>query len=152
MELKKFLVKAKNSTYATTGESEEIILEDGSKELTYKEKGFYYRDRYLGHNPFVGEEIVWKDKNIIWAMNYYGKVINKELSTKEIYSFLKDALKKVTKDLPFRGPKKFEKNFFRYINHLEGDISNFFGKEEIYYKDKLIYFLHYHGGFINSQR
>ncbi|MEA3378704.1 MAG: DUF5680 domain-containing protein [Nanoarchaeota archaeon] len=151
MELKKFLVKAKISTYATGGESKEVILEDGSEELTYKEKKFKYRDRYFGHNPFIGEEIVWKNKKILWAMNYYGNIIDKKIPSKEVYNFLKDVLKKVTEDLPFRGPKIFKKENFKYINEVDGDISNFSGKEIIYYNNKMIYFLHYHGGFIRNK-
>jgi len=65
MELSKFLVKAKISTYASEGEANEIVLEDGAKELTFEDGEFKYRDRYYGFNPFVGEEIVWKNGKII---------------------------------------------------------------------------------------
>lgn len=149
MKLNHFLVKAKIATYATGGESEERILEEGSKELTYQEEEFRYRDRYFGHNPFIGEEVVWKNKKIKWSMNYYGQIVSDIVSTKEIYTFLKEALKKVTCNLPFRGPKKFHKDDFEYINEVKGDISNFTGKETIYFRGKKIYVLHFHGGYVN---
>lgn len=148
MELNNFLVNAKISTYATSGESKKVILNDGSKEFTCEEENFRYRDRYFGHNPFVGQEIVWKDNKLCWTMNYYGKVDSDNVSAKVVYSFLKDALKKVTKDLPFRGPKSFQKGEFEYKNNITGDISDFRGEETIYYKNKKLYSLYYHGGYL----
>ena len=47
---------------------------------------------------------------------------------------------------PFRGPDNFEQNDFKYANTAGGDINNFKGEEKIFYKDKLIYELFYHGG------
>ena len=88
MELSKFLVKAKIATYASEGEGGEKDLEDGSKELTYEEEEFRYRDRYFGFNPFSGEEVVWKNNEFIWVMNYYGKVVSDKIPAKQIYEFL----------------------------------------------------------------
>lgn len=151
MNLNKFLVKAKRSTYANGGESEKKILKDKSRELFFEEDDFRYRDRYFGHDPFMGEEIVWEKNKIVWGMNYYGKIILNNISSKKIYEFLKDALKRVTTNMPFRGPKKFQKEEFTYINEVIGDFSNFSGEEIIYYKKKKIYFLQYHGGLITSK-
>ena len=151
MELNTFLVKAKASTYATGRESEEKVLAGGCKEFTYVDKNFKYRDKYFGYNPFVGEELVWKDNKLYWTMNYYGKIISDEISISKVYEFLKKSLKKVTESLPFRGPKGFQEDEFEYVNKIEGDISNFIGNESIYYKKKKIYFLQYHGGFISSK-
>ncbi len=84
-------------------------------------------------------------------MNYYGVVIDEIVSLKDIYVFLRDALKRVTVDYPFRGPGLFEKGFFKYVNHIKGNISSFVGKEEIFFKDKLVYVLYYHGGFVRTK-
>lgn len=70
-QLSKFLVKAKISTYASGGEEEEKVYSDGSKVFEFEEKEFKYRDRYFGYNPFIGEEIVWQNKKVVWGMNYY---------------------------------------------------------------------------------
>lgn len=113
-QLVKFLVKAKISTYASSGEGGEKALPDGSKEFEFREKEFKYRDRYFGFNPFVGEEIVWEKGKTIWGMDYYGKIISQELPAKEIYQFLKEALRKIPKEKPFREPTKFEKDKLRY--------------------------------------
>lgn len=78
-QLSKFLVKAKISTYASSGEGGEKILEDKSKEFEFKEGILRYRDRYFGYNPFCGQEIVFQKDIPIWGMNYYGKVISKRV-------------------------------------------------------------------------
>ena len=148
MKLNKFLVKAKINTYASNGEINERNLEDGTKELTYKEDEFEYRDRYYGFNPFIGEEIIWQNGKIVWAMNYYGKIISLVVPAKTIYQFLKIALKQVKEDKPFRGPKNFKNGDFKYTNKAIGKINNFSGKEKIFFKGKEIYTLIYHGGTI----
>jgi hypothetical protein len=145
-DLINFLIKAKVNTYASQGEGGESILEDGCKELKFNQDNFRYRDRYFGSNPFIGEEIIWKNNKIIWGMNYYGAIISDKVSTKIVYGFLKKALKRASADMPFRGPEKFQQNGFRYINKVSGNMSFFYGEEKIYLKEKLIYKLKYHGG------
>lgn len=151
-----FLVKAKKNTYATNGESKEKILGDGSKELTYEEGQYKYRDRYFGHNPFAGEEVVWKSGEFIWVMNYYGKVdfkaiLSLRITEKEVYIFLKNAMKQVTEERPFRGPKDFQDENFHYTDKSEGNVDNFIGTERIFYKGKEIYRLYYHGGLVKKK-
>ena len=68
MKLEEFLVRAKQNTYASAGE-EEDILTDGSKELLYEEGDFKYRDRYFGSKTFAGEEIIWKNDNRVIDMD-----------------------------------------------------------------------------------
>jgi len=113
-QLSKFLVKAKINTYASSGEGGEKILPDGGKEFKFKERKFKYRDRYFGFNPFIGEEIVWQNEKIVWGMNYYGEIITKIFSAKDIYYFLQEALKRASEDKPFRGPDNFKKADFEY--------------------------------------
>ena len=143
-----FIRNAKQNTYSSDGESEEIILDDCSKELNYKEGNLNYRDRYFGFNPFSGEEIVWKNDKAIWSMNYYGLITASIIPVKEVYGFLKKTLQKVNKDNPFRGPEYFKEGDIEYSNKTEGNIKKFIGVETISYKGKKIYHLHYHGGTI----
>lgn len=145
---KKFLIKSKINTYALSGEGGEKILSDGSKEFEFKEKSFKYRDRYIGYNSFLGEELVWQNKKAVWGMNYYGTVISEVISTKEIYEFLKEVLKNIPKSRPFRGPNKFKKDNFEYINKSKGTVKKFEGQEIIFYRKKRAYELTYHGGLI----
>ena len=151
MELSKFLVKAKIATYASEGEANERVLEDGAKELTFEDGKFKYRDRYYGFNPFVGEEIVWKNGKIVWSMNYYGKIVSDVVSAKEIYEFLKIAMRQVKEDRPFRGPNNFKSGDFEYIDESTGDINDFSGTEKILFKGQEIYRLIYHGGIVKNK-
>ncbi|MCK5466518.1 XRE family transcriptional regulator [Candidatus Parcubacteria bacterium] len=147
-QLNKFLVKAKINTYASGGEKQEEKLSDGSKELEFEEKEFKYRDRYFGYNSFIGEEIVWQNEKTVWGMNYCGEIVSEIISAKQIYQFLKEALKKVTEDKPFRGPDNFKENDFEYVNKIRGMVKKFEGRETIFYKGKSVYELSYYGGMI----
>lgn len=151
-ELSEFLVKAKANTYASK-ESKRKILEDGTKEFTFKNGLYKYRDRYLGFDPFIGEEIVWYDKEAIWGMNYYGRIVSpNNISSEEIYGFLRKALMRVKKFAPFRGLPLFVENNFKYANKWEGDITKFKGEENIFsdLKNK-VYTLGYQGGLIETK-
>jgi len=151
MELSKFLVKAKRSTYASVGEAEEKVLEDSAKELTFEEGIFKYRDRYYGFNPFIGEEVVFKNGKIVWSMNYYGKIVSDVVPAKQIYDFLKMAMRQVKEDRPFRGPNNFKNGDFEYIDQSTGDINDFSGTEKILFKGQEVYRLIYHGGVVEDK-
>jgi len=148
MELNDFLIKAKINTYASRGELAESILEDESKELVYKEGEWKYRDRYFGSNKFTGEEIIWQNGRVIWGMNYYGKCLTNIVSSKEVYQFLKKALRQVQKDRPFRGPIELIEDDWKYFDKSIGDIDDFDGYEKIFFQEKLVYELKYHGGIV----
>jgi len=150
-QLSKFLVKAKINTYASSGEGEGKMLPDGSKEFKFEEREFKYRDRYFGFNPFIGEEIVWQNGKVVWGMNYYGEIVSEIISAKSIYQFLREALKRIPDDKPFRGPDNFKKGNFEYINKVEGIVEKFKGEETVFYKEQLVYRLSYHGGFATTK-
>lgn len=145
-EFEEFLIKAKKATYANVN-AKNKKLRDKSKELIFSKAIFTYRDRYFGGNPFAGEEVIFNKKNPFWVMNYYGKACSK-ISTKRVYGFLKKALSNIDKKIPFRGPKKFNLDKWKYVNKVKGDINLFHGKELIYFKNKLVYICYYHGGYL----
>lgn len=148
MKLIKFIIQAKINTYATVGEMGENTLDDGTKELIFSKDEFKYRDRYFGSNPFIGEEIVWRENKAIWGMNYYGSVLSHTVPAKDVYQFLKKAMQKVSEERPFRGPDNFKDGSFEYSDKSEGNVNFFRGVEVIKYKEKEIYKLYYHGGVI----
>ena len=141
-DLKRFLLKAKINSYASGREAK--ILEDFSKEFVYEENNFIYIDRYFGFNPFIGGEVVWYQGKPVWAMNYYGRVISRTISERDIYEFLRKALRRIDQDKPFRGTN-FTESDFTYLNKCYGDIKLFHGVEKILYKGEEIYCLWYHG-------
>ena len=141
-----FLLKAKQKTYATGGEGNERDLNDGTREMSYREGTLFYRDRYFGLNPFIGEEVVWEDDKVIWAMNYYGMVTDESIATGEVYRFLQRAMQGVGAERPFRGPNEYEEGDFQYRDASEGTVDQFTGEETIFFQKKQVYLLIYHGG------
>jgi hypothetical protein len=148
MKLSQFLVKAKIHTYASGMEERE--LKNGSKELSYGEDEFAYRDRYFGFNPFAGQEVVWYKEKVVWVMNYRGRVLSERIPPKKVYQFLRKALRQVKENKPFRGPDHFAENDWTYVNQVEGSVKNFKGIEKIFFRGKPVYELGYHGGVIKS--
>ncbi len=151
MELSNFLVKAKTKTYASNGERGEKILQDGCKELEYSEGNFHYCDRYYGINPFIGEEVVFDNGEFIWGMNYYGGVLEYQISAIEVYTFLQKAMRLVREDRPYRGPSNYTEGNFEYVDKSEGNVESFSGIETISFKGEEVYKLHYHGGKISKK-
>ena len=147
-ELNKFIFNANINGYAFSGENREKILPNSGKEIEYKDGDFYMKDIYFGSKSFIGEEIIFYKKIPIWGMNYYGTIIAEPIPMEEIYGFLKNALCKTKKSVPFRGPDYFIKNNFNYFNKVIGRINKFSGQEKILYKNELVYILNYSGGFI----
>ena len=146
MELAQFLVKAKLAGYASQGEANERKLDDGSKELTVAGDGFFYRDRYFGFDPFVGEEIVFQASRAVWAMNYYGEMVKDTAPAQQVYGFLRQAMRQVTADRPFRGPSRFQQGDIEYRDESQGNLDRFRGVEVILYQGQEVYRLVYHGG------
>ena len=72
----------------------------------------------------------------------------KNLSLKRKSSDSPRGVKKIPKDKPFRGPRRFKKDNFQYLNKIKGTVEKFKGEEKIFYKGKLVYGLVYHGGII----
>ena len=112
MELAEFLIKAKKNTYASSGEGGERKLENGGRELIYKEGGYKYVDTYFGFDPFIGQEVVSKDGKVIWVMDYWGLIRDNAVDPKEVYKFLKKALMQPDLIGPLRGPDYFEEGDF----------------------------------------
>ena len=145
MKLNKFLLKAKKDSYASGKKPNK--LDDRCEEFFYTEKNLLYRDRYFRSNPFIGEEIVFNNGEAIWGMNYYGSAYD-NVKTDDVYKFLQKALKNIEEEHPFRGPLNFREGDFKYVNKVNGSIKKFSGLELIFYKEREVYKLYYHGGLI----
>ena len=148
MVINEFLVRAKVNTYAAPGERTEKVLADGGKSFSFRVRNWKYQDKYYGFNPFIGQEIVWKDGRAVWTMNYSGKVVSKKVVDKDVYSFLRQALKLVKKFNPFRGPAEFSEGEWKYISESIGAVKSFAGLEEIFFKNTKVYELYFNGGLV----
>lgn len=110
MTLLDFIIHVKINGYATGGEGGERIFEDGSRGFESEGQGYRYTDRYYGFNPFTGTEHIYTSGGpLLWVLNYYGQVLPLCSEPLKVYSFLKEAMRLVSPDYPFRGPAIFVK-------------------------------------------
>ena len=151
--LKTFLIDAKKQTYANGDAGLTKLTRQCSKDYQFEKeidgKLFSYHDTYFGTGKFAGEEVVYVDGICVWTMVYYGASKDESLSG-QIYNLcLRPALMNVGKDkdvLSLRGPKSFKNGDFTYTFSSKGDLLNFEGKEEIFFKNKKVYQLICCGG------
>ena len=141
--LVKFLVKAKQLTYAGKG-AETNPSREKSHDLIYKDGDYMYYDTYLGTGKFAGEEGLWIQGNPYWSMNYIGRVTGENFSG----DFLKEALLLVPEDKPFRGPDNYSNGAYTYNCEIDGNFEWFQGRETISYKGSEIYECVFHGGLV----
>lgn len=147
--LTKFLNESNKSTYANESAPKVEASRLRSEDYHFEKDGLIYHDTYFGGRDFIGGEIVYKENTPVWGMNYYGYVLNPTISEKDVYDFLRKALMKEYSDIiPVRGPQNFVDGVWVYTNSPAGNLARFTGKEEITYKDEIIYRADYHGGFI----
>jgi len=147
MTLIDFILKAKLSGYASGTEGQKKKFNDGSVGFEVISNDYRYLDRYNGFNPFAGSEQIFDSKNIfLWVMNYFGEILSSNTEPKKIYSFLKEAMCKISPEYPFRGPAELENQNLRYENQQNGSLDRFHGIESIYENNKKVYVLYYHGG------
>ncbi|MDV3426090.1 MAG: DUF5680 domain-containing protein [Bacillota bacterium] len=136
-----FLLRAKKATYAGKG-PESKPYRPNSHDLEYTEGNLKYIDTYLGSSSFIGEEALWEEDIPMWGMNYSGRVLNEGFEG----HFLKEALREVPFDKPFRGPKEFRRGDFLYLCDVKGDFEWFSGNEEILLNGTKVYECMFHGG------
>lgn len=148
--LRKFLIEAKKQTYANENIEKVTSSRLNSNDYEYKNDNMIYHDTYFGGTSFIGEEVVYIDSKIYWAMNYYGVTINQNLEEEAMDKALRPALMMVGSDdvIPVRGPKEFINGEYRYVFKVDGDLSYFNGIETVYKDNEKIYELRCSGGLI----
>ena len=149
--IKEFLIESKKQTYANEKVEKVSSSRYGSKDYEYKKDNMIYPDTYFGGTNFIGEEVVYIDNKIYWAMNYYGITLDETLGEEAMDSALRPALMNVGEDnniIPVRGPKEFINGEYKYTFEVKGDLDYFSGTETIYKNDKKIYELKCNGGLI----
>lgn len=148
-ELAGFLNEANKSTYANKDAPKASSARLKSDDYHFEKDNLIYHDTYFGARDFIGEEVVYKDGKPVWAMNYYGFILKPEVSTEEVYDFLRLALmQEYNYILPVRGPKEYQDGENIYRNSADGSLDRFSGAEEIMLKGEKVYTCWYHGGSI----
>jgi hypothetical protein len=149
-KLEAFIIKAKAATYASSGNRAEPSR-PGSIDLYYEERELTYRDSYFGAADFIGEEVVWFRGEPIWAMNYYGYILEpKELSAEESGKVIKESLSALYREGRFLSGFKHQTAHGLYVDTNVGDVSNFHGMEWTERGGERLYELRYHGGLIRA--
>ncbi len=141
-----FLLEAKRATYASAG-NEAVVAPNlpGAHQLEYRAGAFLYRDIYYGGEQFIGQETVYHADHPTWSMCYAGWSIDPGVP---VGDFLKEALRHVEPEAPYRGPARYQSGEYTYLNEWHGAVDRFWGYEMIAYRGSMIYELRYQGGTI----
>ena len=147
--LEQFIVDAKAACYVGGKAAEPQGSRLAAHDLRYECGPFRYLDSYFGGTDFIGQEVVWKDGSAVWALNYYGRIIDPDrLDAEKAGSIIKQALIALYQQNRFLGGFSFQHSLGEYIDESIGDVASFQGVERILVNDRLAYRLDYHGGLI----
>lgn len=143
-----FIVKAKTATYVGDGKPA-ASCRPNSHDLAFSDGEFSYLDSYFGGWDFIGEEVVYYKGEAVWAMNYYGRVIQPEkITAAEAGQTIKASLSQMYMEGRFLGGFDYTHGDFHYTDTSEGEFTSFTGKEWITLDGEVVYELVYHGGLI----
>jgi hypothetical protein len=143
-----FIVRAKAATYVGDGQHVPSCR-PGSHDLKFTDGNFAYHDSYFGGRDFIGEEAVYHEEKPVWAMNYYGRILNADLITPaQAGQVIKASLSRMYAEGRFLGGFEYQHEGFTYTDTSEGDLTSFRGREFINRSGETVYELLYHGGLI----
>ena len=149
-ELTAFIVRAKAATYVGSG-APSPACRNGSHDLHFRDGGFAYLDSYFGGSDFIGEEVVYFEERPVWAMNYYGWIIEPTLiNAAETGHIIKVSLSALYRQGRFLGGFDYTLEGNTYIDTNAGDTASFAGQEWITRQNIKVYELVYHGGLIKD--
>lgn len=150
MELENFIIAAKAACYVGDGSVAKSCRTD-SHDLAYSDGESNYLDSYFGGTDFIGQEVVWHQNKAIWAMNYYGYIIEPLLiSAAQTGNIIKQSLALLYAKKRFLGGFEHIVDDFAYRDANKGDFTRFHGVEIILFEGKEVYRLDYHGGIIQA--
>lgn len=146
--LEAFVVAAKRATYVGNGERAEASRR-GAHDLTFEQGGFAYRDSYFGGTDFQGQEVVWHDGQPVWAMSYYGYIVDPQrIDAARAGATIKAALSALYEQGRFLGGFAYTGPHGIYRDTSTGDVAHFHGRESITVGDVEAYALDYFGGLV----
>ena len=144
-ELIEFLSDARRQTAAQEHPEE---LPDATRQFSWHQPQWTYVDRYTGTNPYGGQTLVWSQGQVVWMMNYYAEFVSDSVAAREIHAFQRKMLSQPDSDNPIRGPSEFTDNQFCYRNSVTGELTEFYGDEQIMCNDIEVHRMRFHGGLI----
>jgi hypothetical protein len=148
--LSAFIVKAKAATYVGGG-ARSPSCRPGSHDLEFHEGAFSYLDSYFGGTDFLGQEVVYYDDEPVWAMNYYGRILEPAMITAaEAGRIIQESLSKMYEEGRFLGGFEHDTGNGVYVDTSEGNVASFTGREWITREGIKVYELIYHGGLVKA--
>jgi hypothetical protein len=145
-----FIVKAKAATYVGGG-ARSPSCRPGSHDLEFHEGAFSYLDSYFGGTDFIGQEVVYYEDEPVWAMNYYGRILEPAMITaEEAGRIIQESLSKMYEEGRFLGGFEHDTGNGVYVDTSEGDVASFTGREWITRGGVKVYELIYHGGLVKA--
>jgi Domain of unknown function (DUF5680) len=149
-KLHTFIVTAKTRTYAGSGTAS-LSYRPRSHDLQFHEGDFSYLDSYFGGTDFIGQEVVYVQGQAVWAMNYYGRILEPDLiNSSEAGKIIKESLTELYKLERFLGGFEHSTSLGTYTDTNEGTVASFAGREWITRATTKVYELFYHGGLIKD--
>lgn len=147
-ELTAAIVQAKTATYVGGG-AKVMPSRPGSQELSWASGDWRYLDTYFGGSDFLGQEVLWRGGEPVWAMNYYGYIKRPELiDAMRAGETIKAALTAMYGQGRFLGGFDWTGPHGRYVDKSDGGVGQFRGRETILVDGVEAYALDYFGGLI----
>ncbi|MBB3564233.1 hypothetical protein FHX06_005588 [Rhizobium sp. BK512] len=148
LELNSFIVEAKSQTYVA-GAKSQPSYRIGAHDIGYKRGIWRYLDSYFGGTDFAGQEVVWLEEKPVWAMNYFGRIIEPGIIDSTIAgTVICAALSQLYRQGRFLGGMVLHHALGHYVDSSEGDCTHFRGHEFILVDGLKAYELDYRGGLI----
>ncbi|HZG14002.1 MAG TPA: DUF5680 domain-containing protein [Candidatus Bathyarchaeia archaeon] len=149
-DLEQFIVQAKKNTYVGSG-TRLLPYRLHSKDLQFTQGDWIYHDSYFGESDFIGQEVVYFQKKPVWAMNYFGYVLQSERITSHTAGpVIKKSLSLMYEEGRFLGAFEHQDGTMKYVDTNQGDVQLFTGKEWIEEAGAVLYELVYHGGILKA--
>ena len=147
-DLNHFIIQAKAATYVGSGQKL-LPYRLGSHDLQFMDGDWAYHDTYLGENDFIGQEAVYYQGKVVWAMNYFGRILDPDhISSAEAGAMIKQSLTAMYQQGRFLGGFEYQSGDLAYSDSNDGDLTFFTGTEKIWRTGMLVYSLVYHGGLV----
>jgi len=145
-----FIIRAKAATYVGNGQKL-LPYRLGSHDLQFVEGDWAYHDSYLGESDFIGEEIVYYQRQVVWGMNYLGVILQPDrISSAQAGQVIKVSLTRLYEEGRFLGGFEHTVDDLHYVDTSEGDFQLFHGREWIERDGQIVYELRYHGGIVKN--
>lgn len=149
-ELTAIIVAAKAATYVGDGLNV-AASRPGAHDLAWESGDWRYLDSYFGGTDFIGQEVLWRGGEPVWAMNYYGYIKRPELiDGRRAGATIKAALSAMYGEGRFLGGFDWTGPHGRYLDRSEGNTGQFRGREVILVEGVEAYALDYFGGLVKA--